>query len=92
MLQSVVRYNVKTPADALLNMTGFLLILAAQVNLLDSTDNCGGCNTTCPAASDLPNTASVNCTAGQCAMEECLTGFGDCDNNITTGCEVRAAR
>jgi hypothetical protein len=45
--------------------------------------NCGSCWQQCPAQQN----ATPACAAGQCALE-CLTGFGDCNNNTADGCEV----
>jgi hypothetical protein len=50
---------------------------------LESTESCGDCNTVCA----FDNATSV-CTAGKCVINTCDTGFGDCDDLASTGCET----
>jgi hypothetical protein len=50
---------------------------------LDTTDHCGGCNTTCSALTN----AAPGCAAGSCGVGQCLGPFGDCDHAAGTGCE-----
>lgn len=45
--------------------------------------HCGACNTVC----DYPNGTPV-CTAGACASGTCDPGFGDCDGDLSDGCET----
>jgi formylglycine-generating enzyme required for sulfatase activity len=45
--------------------------------------HCGACGNVCPA---LPN-ATTSCTVGQCALQECHAGFGNCDGDAGNGCE-----
>ncbi len=45
--------------------------------------NCGGCGKACVAAN-----GTGKCVGGQCAVETCGAGFGDCDGDYTTGCET----
>ena len=47
--------------------------------------NCGGCGKTCP---DLPNAATVACSAGACIVETCSQNFSDCNKNPGDGCEA----
>jgi hypothetical protein len=59
-------------------------------NCVDSTKdihNCGGCGLACPT----PDTATVMCNAGNCAVGTCSTGTLDCDGKVENGCEVTAA-
>ena len=46
-------------------------------------NNCGTCGGIC----DLPN-ANSDCSTGTCQLVSCYDGFGDCDGNMTNGCEV----
>jgi len=50
---------------------------------LTSKTHCGACGQIC----DLPN-ASESCTTGTCRVSSCLSGWGNCDNNHTNGCET----
>jgi hypothetical protein len=50
---------------------------------LNTTTNCGACNTTC----DLTN-AGESCVTGTCALGTCNAGFGDCDSVASNGCET----
>jgi hypothetical protein len=45
------------------------------VNPLNDVSNCGGCGAACPAASSLPNVASVTCSGGKCAVATCAPGW-----------------
>ena len=54
---------------------------------LDSDiNNCGGCGVRCEAPANT-HVATVSCINGQCRVASCQAGFGDCDENINTGCE-----
>lgn len=48
-----------------------------------TTLNCAFCNDVCD-----PANAAGACTAGMCVVENCVNGFGDCDNNPANGCEA----
>ncbi len=48
--------------------------------------HCGNCMTNCPGA---PNSAPI-CVGSTCRTS-CNAGFGDCDNNAGTGCEINLA-
>ncbi|MBL8685465.1 MAG: hypothetical protein JNK05_40190 [Myxococcales bacterium] len=50
---------------------------------LNSTTHCGMCGRACSFAN-----GSASCTAGSCALAGCTTGFGNCDGNMTNGCET----
>jgi hypothetical protein len=43
--------------------------------------NCGGCNVTCSA-----NHGTASCANSTCSIA-CATGYGDCNTNLTDGCE-----
>ncbi len=45
--------------------------------------NCGACNTLCSLAH-----ATAGCNAASCVIAACATGFADCDQKASTGCEV----
>jgi len=51
---------------------------------LSMDGNCGACGVTC---SGVPN-ATVFCSAGTCAIDDCGTGLGDCNGNYPDGCEA----
>jgi hypothetical protein len=44
--------------------------------------NCGSCGKACDETNGTPN-----CNGGTCQIQ-CNGGFGDCDNNASTGCET----
>lgn len=50
---------------------------------INTTTNCGSCGAACPARAN----ATAVCVSGACSIS-CLRGFGDCDANAATGCEV----
>ena len=45
--------------------------------------NCGGCGRACST-----NHATASCRVGVCAIESCEAGFGNCDGDLSNGCEV----
>lgn len=45
-------------------------------------DNCGTCGQVCPVAHNVPS-----CTDGACTIGTCSQGYGDCDSDLTNGCE-----
>ncbi|MBL8680771.1 MAG: hypothetical protein JNK05_16450 [Myxococcales bacterium] len=50
----------------------------------ESVANCGQCGAVCVLPSAFPR-----CVSGQCAIDRCQQGFGDCDNTPSNGCEQR---
>ncbi|MFO0624189.1 MAG: hypothetical protein U0325_01115 [Polyangiales bacterium] len=53
---------------------------------ITTPQNCGRCANTCA----IPN-ATSRCEAGACALNECATGFANCDTGLANGCEVNTA-
>jgi hypothetical protein len=45
-------------------------------------NNCGACGNRCTFAN-----ATGSCVAGQCEIQACNPGYGDCDGNGANGCE-----
>jgi MYXO-CTERM domain-containing protein len=60
-----------------------LLANGCESDPLVDPAHCGGCGNACPA---MPN-ALPGCAAGQCAIVECLPGWGDCNGIMDDGCE-----
>jgi hypothetical protein len=54
-----------------------------EINTNTSLAHCGGCSKPC----DMAN-ASESCVSGVCTLGTCTTGFGNCDNVATNGCET----
>jgi hypothetical protein len=54
-----------------------------EVAVETDTNNCGGCNRSCPA----PSNADATCSDGVCG-EACLNGYGDCNGQTSDGCEA----
>jgi hypothetical protein len=48
--------------------------------------NCGGCGTACVVSN-----ATAGCASSQCTVGACDTGYTDCDQDATNGCEVNTA-
>lgn len=63
------------------------LPLGCETDLRVTPDHCGECDTSCLG---LPNAQSGSCVASSCVLV-CKTGFLDCDNDPTTGCEQSAS-
>ena len=53
-----------------------------EINLNSDVANCGGCAGACSSANGTPS-----CLAGACKIA-CTAGWGDCDGNISNGCET----
>ena len=45
--------------------------------------NCGGCGVTCQ-----PANATATCATGTCLLTGCASGYDDCNNRVTDGCET----
>lgn len=54
-----------------------------EVDLATTPAHCGACNQACPSR---PN-ATPACASSQCGFT-CKAGYGDCDDVVSTGCEV----
>jgi hypothetical protein len=54
-----------------------------EVNTASDPNNCGACGSVC----SLPN-ANSGCTAAQCTIASCNTGYTDCDGLTGDGCEI----
>jgi hypothetical protein len=52
------------------------------VNLQTDASNCNACGAACSTTNATPS-----CVGGQCTLT-CAPGFGNCDNNVTNGCET----
>lgn len=50
--------------------------------------NCGGCGAdfTCPT--DRENVDTVGCQDGTCVVDTCAENYGDCDGDLSNGCET----
>ncbi len=54
-----------------------------EVNTLESADDCGACGNACTVEN-----GSGQCVNGNCAVDGCGDGFGDCDGDYENGCET----
>lgn len=63
---------------------GFVCCSGECVNTAIDTRHCGACNTACSGAA-----ATQVCQSGSCVLISCESGFDDCDNSPTNGCEIR---
>jgi hypothetical protein len=54
-----------------------------EADLLTDANHCGACMNAC----ELPH-ATSECQVGSCEFIACLTSFGDCDENLSNGCEA----
>ena len=48
-----------------------------------SSDHCGQCGRSCAVLN-----ATAVCSGGECRITACVDGFGDCDRDVSTGCET----
>jgi hypothetical protein len=56
-----------------------------EVNLANNTGNCGACGKVCS-----PTNGTPACNSGMCTIS-CFPGWGNCDGNVTNGCEVNTS-
>jgi hypothetical protein len=56
------------------------------VDLRTDTDNCGVCGTSCPTSP--PNSLGSLCSQGKCSISGCKPNYGDCNTQISDGCET----
>ncbi len=61
----------------------FVTTNGCEVNLSNSTSNCGACGNVCSFA----NAGSL-CTAGTCSIGGCASNYGNCDADPANGCEA----
>jgi len=54
-----------------------------EINLNTSASNCGACGNVCTSAN-----ATSGCSGGQCTIVSCNTGWGNCDGQVSNGCET----
>ncbi len=54
-----------------------------EINTTSSTSNCGSCGNVCNTANATPA-----CSNGTCAIASCNPNFGNCDGNVSNGCEI----
>ncbi len=59
------------------------LTCTVDVDLDTDLDNCGSCGAACD-----PANAVASCTAGMCEIASCVGALGDCDEDVSTGCET----
>lgn len=56
-----------------------------ETNTASDPGNCGACGTQCNSTNGVPG-----CNAGKCAIV-CSAPYGNCDNNLTNGCETNTS-
>lgn len=56
------------------------------VDLKTDTENCGACGTACPSSP--PNSLGSSCAQGKCYISSCKPNYGDCNSQISDGCEI----
>lgn len=52
---------------------------------LSTTLNCGTCGNECKAP---PHANTAVCNRGQCDYDKCVSGWADCNKNVSDGCDV----
>ena len=55
-------------------------------DLNSDAKNCGECGKACQ-----PDNAFGKCVAQECKVEDCFSGFGDCNDKAFDGCEIETA-
>lgn len=54
----------------------------------DQNTTTNGCGTGCTDCGAYTNVAAASCSGGACVINTCTPGFGNCDGNISNGCET----
>jgi len=54
-----------------------------EVDLLNTLEHCGECDNACAFDS-----AGAECVQGSCEMGDCETGYADCNDDSSDGCEI----
>ncbi|MDF2694832.1 MAG: Tryptophan synthase alpha chain [Labilithrix sp.] len=70
---------------------GKLLCGSSCVDPSTDDQNCGQCGTACdPSDGDggFATNGRFGCLGGECGHLKCSQGYGDCDNDLSTGCET----
>ena len=62
------------------------LAATCETDITTSLANCGFCGNACTTANATPE-----CASSTCRISSCRSGFGNCDNSATNGCEVALA-
>lgn len=57
-----------------------------ETNVQTDVNHCGSCPSLCD-----PNHATPSCVNGSCTVETCDAGWGDCNANVSDGCETDLA-
>jgi len=71
-----------TPSHAC--VTGKDCCSGSCFDLTSDATHCGACTKDCGT----PTHGTAACVASKCAIDKCDSGFGDCDKDFTTGCEL----
>jgi hypothetical protein len=58
-----------------------------ETDLQNDVNHCGTCATVCPIVAN----GTRACTGGNCGIDACATGYGDCDKQLANGCETTFA-
>jgi hypothetical protein len=55
-----------------------------ETDVFESEEHCGACGTTCSGFTN----ATASCSNGVCKLGACSPGFGNCNSDVTDGCET----
>lgn len=56
------------------------------VDMNTDVENCGSCGNIC--LSSPPNSMGSSCSRGECIISQCSSDYGDCNQEISDGCEA----
>lgn len=62
--------------------------LGCETDILNEVANCGGCGGDFACSADGDQVQTVTCTEGACTVETCAENYGDCDGELSNGCEL----
>jgi hypothetical protein len=57
-----------------------------EIDLQNDLGNCGACDNDC--GTEIQNATVPVCSSGQCDYQDCLSEYGDCDDDRQNGCEA----
>jgi hypothetical protein len=74
---------ISSPTPTATCPPGQVLCAGGCKDLHVDVNNCGSCGNVCAVANGIPG-----CVNGQCVISSCIGGFGDCNRNVSDGCET----
>jgi hypothetical protein len=62
------------------------MLLALQVNLVNTLEHCSKCGASC-----VRDNAKMDCVNSKCVFRSCIAPYVNCDGDVANGCEALLA-